>query len=154
MTRFLNRWHKNSLIALLLVALYWSLSVAVWTPASNAALPAGNAITDGKALLRYALPLDSQNVRKLQQSLEDIATQLRANRRWSAVSSDLNTASKMVNDPAKLLASVPLERQSQAQDLISQIKDSITDLRQAVDAKDKENTWQGRAKVLNLVGQL
>jgi len=154
MTRFLNRWHKNSLIALLLVTLYWSLSVAVWTPVSNAALPAGNAITDGKALLRYALPLDNQNVRQLQQSLEDIATQLRANRRWSAVSSDLKTASKIVNDPAKLLASVPPERQSQAQDLISQIKDSIADLRQAVDAKDKENTWQGRAKVLNLVGQL
>jgi len=31
-------------------------------------------ITDGKALLRYALPIDNQAVRKLQASLEDIAT--------------------------------------------------------------------------------
>jgi peptidylprolyl isomerase len=154
MTKFWNRWHKNSAIALLLVALCWSLSIVFWTPVSSAALPAGNAITDGKALLRYSLPIDNKNVRQLQSSLEDIATQLRANRRWGAISSDLKTASKAINAPDKLLASIPPERQSQAQELITQIKDGIADLRQAADAKDKENTWQGRAQLLDLVSQL
>lgn len=154
MTRFLNRWRKNSLIALLLITLCWSLSIVVWTPASIAALPAGNAITDGKALLRYALPIDNPSVRKLQASVEDIATQLRANRRWGAISSDLGTANRMVNDPAKILASVPQERQSQAEDLIDQIKAGINDLRQATDAKDKEKIWMRRAQVLDLVGDL
>jgi peptidylprolyl isomerase len=154
MTRFFNRWLKNSPIALLLVTLCWGLSVALWTPASSAALPAGNAITDGKALLRYALPIDNKAVRQMQASLEDIATQLRANRRWGAISSDLTTAAKIANNPAKLLESIPQERQPQAQELIAQIKGNITDLRQVVDAKDKENIWLGRAKVLDLVGQL
>ncbi len=90
----------------------------------------------------------------MQASLEDIATQLRANRRWGAISSDLTTAAKIANNPAKLLESIPQERQPQAQELIAQIKGNITDLRQVVDAKDKENIWLGRAKVLDLVGQL
>lgn len=154
MTRFLNRWLNNSLIALLLVTICWGLSVALWTPTSSAALPAGNAITDGKALLRYALPIDNKSVRKLQTSLEDIANQLRANRRWGAISSDLNTASRIVSDSAKLLSSVPQERQPQAQELITQIQAEIAELRQATDAKDKENIWLHRAKVLDLVGQL
>lgn len=154
MTRFLNRWRQNTSFALLLITLCWSLSVIFWTPASSAALPAGNAITDGKALLRYALPIDNPSVRKLQSSLEDIANQLRANRRWSAISSDISTASRMIKDPAKILASVPQERQSQAKDLIDSIEAGIADLRQAADAKDKENIWMRRAKVLELVGEL
>ncbi|MEO1186685.1 MAG: peptidylprolyl isomerase, partial [Cyanobacteria bacterium J06636_27] len=60
---------KNCLITLLLVALFIGTSTAGWTDSSIAALPAGNAITDGKALLRYALPIDNQPVRKLQKSL-------------------------------------------------------------------------------------
>lgn len=154
MIRLLNRWLKNSLIALLLITLSWGLSVALWTPISSAALPAGNAITDGKALLRYALPIDNKNVRQLQASVEDIAAQLRANRRWGAISSDINTASRMVNDPAKLLSSIPQERQPGAEELITQIKAEIATLRQSADAKDKENVWISRAKVLDLVGQL
>ncbi len=154
MIRLLNRWLKNSLTALLLVTVCWGLSVALWTPISSAALPAGNAITDGKALLRYALPIDNKSVRQLQASLEDIATQLRANRRWSAISSDLNTASRIVNAPDKLLSSIPQERQPQAEELITQIKEGISDLRQATEAKDKENVWLTRAKDLDLVGQL
>lgn len=154
MIRLLNRWLNNSLIALLLVTVYWGLSVALWTPISSAALPAGNAITDGKALLRYALPIDNKNARQLQASVEDIAAQLRANRRWGAISSDINTASRMVSDPAKLLSSIPQERQPQAEELITQIKEEIATLRQVADAKDKENVWIRRAKVLDLVGQL
>lgn len=154
MTRFLKRKAYNSLIALLLVTFCWGLSVALWTPTSSAALPAGNAITDGKALLRYALPIENPSVRKLQASLEDIASQLRANRRWGAISSDLNTASRIVNNPDKLLSSIGQEQQPQAQELISQIQSGISDLRQATEAKDKENIWINRAKVLDCVGQL
>lgn len=154
MTKLFDHWRKNSLIVLLLVSLYLGLGVVLWTPASSAALPAGNAITDGKALLRYALPIDNQPVRQLQANLEDIATQLRANRRWSAISKDLSSASRIVNDPTKVLASVPEERQAQAQALIAQIKTGITDLREVADAKDKEKIWQSRAQVLDLVGQL
>lgn len=156
MTNYLlKRWLKTSFIALLLVTVFLGLSVAWWTPFSNAALPAGNAITDGKALLRYALPINNRPVRELQGSLEDIATQLRANRRWGAISSDLSKASRVVSDRnSQILESVSEERRPQAQALISDLKAGIADLRPAVDAKDKDQIWQGRAKLLNLVSQL
>ena len=148
-------WLQSSLMTLLLVTVCFGLSVAGWTPSSSAALPAGNAITDGKALLRYALPIDNQAVRKLQSSLEDIATQLRANRRWGAISSDLTVANRVVNDQnSKLLESIPADQQASAQDLIASIKTGIADIRQAVDAKDKEKVWIERANVLDLVSQL
>jgi peptidylprolyl isomerase len=111
MTKILKRWLKNSLLVVLLVTLSLGLSAAWWTPSSSAALPAGNAITDSKALLRYSLPIDNKAVRQLQASLEDIATQLRANRRWSAISTDLSKASLIVNDRApQILESVPEEQ--------------------------------------------
>ena len=100
---------KNSLITLVLVALFLGISTTGWTSSSIAALPAGNAITDGKALLRYALPIENEPVRKLQKSLEDIATQLRANRRWRAISNDLKTASRVLSKPEAILASVTEE---------------------------------------------
>lgn len=154
MTKFLKSWVKTGLVALTLVTLFLGLSAAWWTPSSDAALPAGNAITDSKALLRYALPIDNQEVRELQASLEDVATQLRANRRWGAISSDLTKASRTVSRTSQILASVPEERKSQAQDLISDIQSGINSLKQATDVKDKEKVWQERAEVLNQVGQL
>ena len=155
MTNLLKRWLKTSFVALLLVTVFLGLSFAWWTPPSKAALPAGNAITDGKALLRYALPIDNKPVRELQGSLEDIATQLRANRRWGAISSDLSKASRIVSDRAdQILKSVPEDRLPQAQNLISDLKIGIADLRQAAETKDKDQIWQGRAKVLDSVSQL
>ena len=154
MTKLLKRWFKTSLILLLLVTFSLGLSTSWWTPSSSAALPAGNAITDGKALLRYALPIDNQAVRKLQASLEDIATQLRANRRWGAISADLTKAASVLSKTSELLKSVPKARINQAQALIDELQTGIADLRKATDAKDKEQIFQGRSHLLNLVGQL
>jgi len=155
MTKILKRWLKNSLLVVLLVTLSLGLSAAWWTPSSSAALPAGNAITDSKALLRYSLPIDNKAVRQLQASLEDIATQLRANRRWSAISTDLSKASLIVNDRApQILESVPEEQKPQAKALIDDLKIGITNARGAVDTKDKEKLWQLRANLLNSVSQL
>ncbi|WP_317108142.1 peptidylprolyl isomerase [Chroococcidiopsis sp. SAG 2025] len=154
MTKFCQRWLKNISIAIMPIAFCWSLSIAVWTPTSYAALPAGNAITDGRALLRYALPIDNQPVRQLQASLEDIANQLRANRRWGAIANDLKGASRAISNPEKILSSVPAERQPQAEKIIAQIKDGIPKLQEATDKKDKENIWVERANILNLVSEL
>ncbi len=152
MTRL--KWLKTSVIMLLLV-ISLGLSAVWWVPVSLAALPAGNAITDSKSLLRYALPIDNQPVRQLQASLEDIATQLRANRRWGAISSDLSKASIVVRDrSSQILASVPEAQQHQAQTILEDLKTGISSLQEAVGAKDKDRIWQGRAQILNLVSQL
>ncbi|MGD1911424.1 MAG: peptidylprolyl isomerase [Rivularia sp. (in: cyanobacteria)] len=145
---------KNSLITLLLVTLFLGISTTGWTSSSIAALPAGNAITDGKALLRYALPIDNEPVRKLQKNLEDIATQLRANRRWGAIKKDLKTASRILNKPEKIIASVPEENQQQANVWIDELKTGVEKLQEVAKTKDKEETWIERAKLLDLVGKL
>jgi peptidylprolyl isomerase len=145
---------KNTLITLLLVTLFLGINTAGWTPSSSAGLPAGNAITDGKALLRYALPIDNQPVRELQASLEDISNQLRANRRWGAVSKDVGKASRILNNPSQVLTSVPDERKPKAEALISELKSGVNELQELAQAKDKEKVKEKRADLLNLVGEL
>ncbi len=145
---------KNSLSLLLTLALFFGVSAFGWTPPSYAALPAGNAITDGKALLRYSLPIDNKPVRELQASLEDISNQLRANKRWNAIARDISKASRIIDVPDKILVSVPPERQEQAKSLIEQIKQGVVALQAIAERKDKEAIRTQRAQVLDLVGEL
>ncbi|HEY9884126.1 MAG TPA: peptidylprolyl isomerase [Thermosynechococcaceae cyanobacterium] len=148
----LRHWLKTGATLLLMMILSLGLSAA--SKPTNI-MPAGNPITDGKALLRYALPIDNAPVRELQGSLEDIATQLRANRRWGAIAGDVKRASWILRDkePA-ILASVPEAKQAEAQALLAKIKDSIAPLQESIEAKDKEQTFQQRTELLDLVGQL
>jgi peptidylprolyl isomerase len=151
MFNILKSWLKHSLTTILLVTIFLGINTAGWTPPSNAGLPSGNAITEGKALLRYALPIDNQPVRRLQASLEDISTQLRANRRWGAISSDLKTASRILDQPNKILASVPEERQPQAEAWIAELKSGVDSLQEAVTNREKEEILAGRNKLLDVV---
>ncbi|AUB39468.1 Peptidyl-prolyl cis-trans isomerase [Nostoc flagelliforme CCNUN1] len=141
-------------MAILLVTIFLGITTSGWTPSSSAALPAGNAITDGKALLRYALPIDNKPVRQLQASLEDISSQLRANRRWSAISKDISKASRILDKPSQILTSVPEERQPQAEAWITELKSGVGKLEELAKSKDKEQILEERGKLLNLVTQL
>lgn len=141
-------------MAILLVTIFLGISTSGWTPSSSAALPAGNAITDGRSLLRYALPIDNEPVRQLQASLEDISNQLRANRRWGAISKDLSKASRSLDQSSKILASVLEERQPQAQAWIKELQSGVNNLQELVKVKDKEKIQEERAKLLNLVSLL
>jgi peptidylprolyl isomerase len=154
MFNFIKSWLQHSLKTILLVTILVGLCTVSWIPSSYAALPAGNAITDGKALLRYALPIENKPVRKLQSSLEDIANELRANKRWGAVSRDLKQASRILDKPSKILASVPKERQPQAEAWIAELKSGIEELQEIVNNKEKDPILEGRAKLLKLVGLL
>lgn len=137
---------QTAVLALLLIAVSVGLSAA--------GLPQGNAITDGKALLRYSLPIDNKPVREIQTSLEDIATQLRG-KRWNPIIGDIQRASLVLNNQAsQLLASIPDQKKPQAQDLIAKTNAGIAAIREAVEAKDKEQTWIERAKLLDYVGEL
>lgn len=148
----LKRWLRTGLLAIVLVSLSLSLCAASGRPSS---LPAGNAITDPKALLRYALPIENPDVRKLQASLEDIANNLRASRRWGAITSDVKQANRILTTrQEQLLASVPDDRKPQAEALIAQIQGEIETLQTAVEAKDKAQAAEERTKALDLVGEL
>jgi len=154
-----KRLTKTTLLALLLVTLSVGLSSAWWDsgnnpPARASRLPVGNAITDGKALLRYALPIENQPVRDIQASIEDIAEQLRG-KRWSPISRDVTKAAVILSDRTdKILADIPDDKKPQAEALIAQMTDGIASMREAVEGKDKENIWTERGKLLDQVGQL
>ncbi|MFE1747475.1 peptidylprolyl isomerase [Coleofasciculus sp. H7-2] len=155
-------WFKRlvltSVLVVLMMTLSAGLSAAWWDAsgktASDSGLPSGNAITDGKALLRYALPIENQTVREMQADLEDISTQLRS-KRWSAIVSDVSKASRILSDRSSdLLAGVPPSQKSQAEALIAKMNEEFGKLRETVEAKDKEQTQAERSNLLDIVGQL
>ncbi|NEN90582.1 MAG: peptidylprolyl isomerase [Okeania sp. SIO3H1] len=154
-----KRLLKTGILALLLFTLSVGLSAAWWdfgggTTTRESRLPQGDPITDGKALLRYALPIDNEPVRKIQSSLEDIANRLRG-KRWTPVSSDIAAASRVLNiSKSKLLASVPESKQSEAEAIIEQLDQGIINIREVAEAKDGEQVLEQRAQLLALVGQL
>jgi len=99
-----------------------------------------------QSIVAVRAPSDNQAVRKLQASLEDIATQLRANRRW-VVSGDLSKAAAVLSDRLNL-ESVPEERLAQAQALISDLQTGITDLRRRLTPRIKNKLSLGERSYL------
>lgn len=154
-----NRLLKTSAVAMLLVTLSLGLSGAAWNNSNHqpiliSALAKGDAITDPRAILRYALPIDNQTVRKFQEDIEDISNHLRA-KRWGPITQDVKKAASILTMQSdKLLASVPDERKPQAEALIEEMKEDVTQLQEAVDGKDKQQVGIIRRDILNQVTDL
>ena len=155
----LKRWLKTSLLAVVLMLLSVSLSAAWWggdrDKLRESRMPQGNPISNPQLLLENALPIDNPTVRKLQRYVEDIATQLRANRRWNAIQSDIKSARYILNfKQEELLASIPESSQAQAQDIIAEIGQSIDRMAEIVEVQDKSGTWEQRAAIIEQIGTL
>lgn len=119
-----------------------------------AGLAQGDAITDPSAILRYALPLDNDTVRQIQGDLEGIANNLRG-KRWGSISKDVKNADFLLTQRQdKLLQSVPQQRQTEAQNLIASLRDGVSELKEAVEAKDKERVINQREELLEQVTRL
>ena len=117
-------------------------------------LPPGNAVTDGRALLRYSLPLESPEIRAVQKDIEDISESLRA-KRWGAMRKQVQKANKTLNlRNQKILEAVPAESTTLAEPLLNEIKQELVTLAEAIENQDKEQTWNERRKSLDLIGQL
>jgi peptidylprolyl isomerase len=152
-----KRWLQVGAVALVLATLSLGLSAAGFAHSNyrQSRLPQGNAITNPEVLLQYALPIDNTVVRQLQQDIEDIADQLRANRRWSAIEVDLKKARRIIsNRKEDLLEGIPASGQSAADASIAEIEAEISNIEAAVAAKDKEKTWAGRSHILTILGEL
>ena len=149
-----KRWVKTAVLALLLFTLSLSFSSVSHAKRPSSSMPAGNAITDGRALLRFALPLDNQTVRELQISLEDIGNHIRS-KRWGPISSDVNKASRILNlRESDILKSIPDPKKPEAQALVVQVKEGISQLEKAIEAKDRETVIDLKAKILSSVGEI
>ncbi|MCU0546276.1 MAG: peptidylprolyl isomerase [Oscillatoriaceae cyanobacterium Prado104] len=149
-----KRWVKTVALAILLFALGLGFSSVACAAKRPSSMPAGNAITDGGALLRYALPIDNQTVRELQTSLEDISNHIRA-KRWGPISSDVSKASRILNQrESEILKSIPEAQQAKAETLLAQTKEETSQLQTAVEAKNREKVIELQADVLAWVGEL
>jgi peptidylprolyl isomerase len=125
-----------------------------WQPQASAVLAQGDAVTDPQAILRYALPIDNDSVRKLQKSLEEISSKLRA-KRWKNIDRNITDASFVLSARrGQLLASIPDERKAQAEELIDQLTTGTAELKEIVSTKDREATYIKRQELLNLVTKL
>jgi cyclophilin family peptidyl-prolyl cis-trans isomerase len=149
-----KRWVKTVALALLLFTLGLSFSPVSHAKRPSSSMPAGNAITDGRALLRFALPIDNQTVRDLQIRLEDIGNHIRA-KRWGPISSDVSKASRILNlRESDILESIPSAQKPQAEALVAQAKEGIAQLEKAVEAKDRDKVIDLKATILGTVGEI
>lgn len=154
-----RRGLQLSLLSLLLTMLSLTWAMPGWSlplnqPMLLGALAQGNAITDPNAILRYALPIDNPEVRRLQDSLEDISNHIRA-KRWPAIKKDVRAANLTITlKEDKILAGVPADRQPEAETLLGSIKTDLTALTEAVEAKDKEQVISFRKSALTAIGDL
>ena len=150
---------KTSLLAMLLATFLVSGNLIVNSSEAIAAprrsmLAQGDAITDPQAILRYALPIDNDTVRKIQADLEDIGTQLRG-KRWGRIQGDVKNANFLLTSRLnKLLESIPEERQASADTIIQQLTNGVSELQELVQAKDKGEVAEKRLELLTQVGQL
>jgi peptidylprolyl isomerase len=165
--RSLNRWRRLGMSLLVAIAVTLGLvgplagpmegAIAAPLPTAGstvAYLPPGNAITDGRALLRYALPIDNDEVRKLQSDLEEIAESLRG-KRWSPIKRNVTKAERVVSRGRdKILAAVSDDRRAAAAELLDQIEQGLPAVREAAEQRDKEAVWINRRALLAQVGQL
>lgn len=152
MVVFLNRLARA--IALGVATVVLILGVVLQGSLPAAALPPGNAITDGRALLRYALPFENTEIRDAQKQVEAISDGLRA-KRWSSIRANLQQVTKIVNLRGdKILAAVPEASRAQAEDLLTQIKQVLPQADAALEAKDKAGLQSARADLLSKIGQI
>ena len=130
---------------------------SLFNPLSNslvAGLPPGNAITDGGALLRYSLPIDNKEIRKVQDELEGISNRLRS-KRWGPIQKDAKKAERLLDRKRDaILASIPDGKKAQAESLLDSISAGITPLKEAAENKDKEGVWTERKQLLDQVGEI
>ncbi|MDJ0845044.1 peptidylprolyl isomerase [Crocosphaera sp.] len=155
----LEDWCKKTMVAIMVVTLSISLCGANWNQLGTdsvliSVLAQGNAITDPEAILRYALPIDNDSIRKVQDAIEDISNHLRG-KRWPPIAKDVKTASFVLTLRSdQIIDGVPSGRQPQAETILEDIKTGISELQEAVENKDKEQVWLKRRAVLDNIGEI
>ncbi|MBE9168112.1 peptidylprolyl isomerase [Pleurocapsales cyanobacterium LEGE 06147] len=151
---WIEHLRRISVLAILLILFFFSGSEVGGHLNALAGLAQGDAITDPSAILRYALPIDNDTVRQIQGDLEGIANNLRR-KRWGQISKDVKNADFLLTQHQdKLLESVPQQRQTEAQNLIASLSDGVSELKEAVAAKDKEKVINQREELLEQITQL
>lgn len=141
------------------------VAVSLWIgPAASASalptaplvayLPPGNAITDGRALLRYSLPIDNPEIRKVQATLEGLSDWLRS-KRWGPISKDITKVERiLMRSRESMLAAIPDGKRAAAISYLDDMEAQLLPLREAVDMRDRETVWIRREALLDDVSRI
>lgn len=147
-------WGLLVVVGLWLGSIAPALAVSLPPGLPLAYLPPGNAITDGRALLRNSLPIDSPETRKLQATLEGLSEWLRS-KRWGPVAKDIDQVERLLSrGQDAILAAVPEGKRAAARSYLEDIQVQLLPMREAVEARDREAVWLRRSAMLDDVGRL
>jgi peptidylprolyl isomerase len=125
-----------------------------FSPNAIAGLAQGDAITEPKSILRYALPIDNEAVRKMQGSLEDLSRQLRV-KMWGKINKDIKDANfQLTIRRDRILAGVPEDLQPRAEAILDEITTGVEAMKELAQNKDREALYLKRREVLDLVTEL
>ncbi|MEM0981522.1 MAG: peptidylprolyl isomerase [Cyanobacteria bacterium P01_H01_bin.58] len=117
-------------------------------------LPPGNAITDGRALLRYGLPIDNKDIRTLQADLEGLSEWLRS-KRWGPIKRDITKVNRFIGRRQQaILADVPEAQRAEAEVYLTEIRDGVEPILEAVSDRNREAIWLKRAELLGKVNTI
>ena len=117
-------------------------------------LPPGNAITDGRALLRYSLPVDNNEIRDIQATLEGVSEWLRS-KRWGPVKRDIAKVEKLLNrNREAILDDIPDGKRAAAISYLDDIQAQLLPVRDAIENRDPETIWLKRGAMLDDVGRI
>ncbi|APB33100.1 cyclophilin type peptidyl-prolyl cis-trans isomerase [Gloeomargarita lithophora Alchichica-D10] len=128
-----------------------------WHPPAQAAgglLVSSNPVTDPKALLRLALPVNDPHIRQIQSSIEDIRYQLRL-KRWRSIAGDVKTAQRTLERHRQdWLDQIDPGDQAAAVTQLNAISTGLTDLATIIPNRDKIAVFVAQDAILDQVGEL
>ncbi|MBV5261567.1 peptidylprolyl isomerase [Synechococcus moorigangaii CMS01] len=158
MTKFFTQFFHSCLSVAVAIAVCFGITQAAWAmpqpSLTIASLAQGDAITDPEAILRYALPIDNQQIRNLQDSMEFMSKDLRA-KRWGPIAASAKKASRVLSiSQEAILADVVPGFKAQAQTLLNEMEQDVAEMREAIAAKDRDTIWTKRREILNKVGAI
>jgi peptidylprolyl isomerase len=150
---------RLGLVALVMAGIGFSSPAAAHgaplSPSATVAyLPPGNAITDGRALLRYALPIDNSEIREIQATLEGLSEWLRS-KRWGPVKKDIGKVERLLTrNREAILDDIPDGKRAAGVSYLDDIQAQLLPVRDAIDNRDRETLWLKRAAMLDDVGRI
>ncbi len=140
--------------ALLLIVIVISSLTVGWQQKAIAILAQGDAITDPKTILRNALPIDNEMVRRLQGDIEDISRQLRV-KMWGKINRDIKDAGFILRVRRdKIMTGVPEEYQSQAESWLEEVATGVEELKELAKDRDRESLYLKRRELLDIMTEL
>ena len=128
-----------------------------WNQPLLAALPAGNAVTDGPSILRNALPTEQKDLRKMQHNLEatirEVST-LRGNR-WDALSEAASSSEFVATSRnIQILQAIPKSKQKEAGKTLDALAENLKNLNEQANAHDTDGFIALRETSLNQISEL